>query len=172
MEFQIDFSSYLAQFFELNLHIWYLGSYLNMFLEKIKVFVKKYFFVMRGRFSIKNSVIYCSRILASSVPFSPKIDLLGDKIALSRRLFGVGRASASRKSGRVMWANFPQLFSVLRAFQVSEKVPSLFYSLIETKGIIYAPTWWNLLISMFFLNTISGTIFRYPFSGSTTLRWS
>ena len=53
MEFQIDFSSYLAQFFELDLHIWYLGSYLNMFLEKIKVFVKKKF-VMRGRFSIKN----------------------------------------------------------------------------------------------------------------------
>ena len=53
MEFQIDFSSYLAQFFELNLHIWYLGSYLNMFLEKIKVFVKKYFFVSRGCFLVK-----------------------------------------------------------------------------------------------------------------------
>ena len=47
------FSSYLAQFFELYLHIWYLGSYLNMFSGKIKVFIKKYFFVSRGRFWIK-----------------------------------------------------------------------------------------------------------------------
>ena len=46
-KFQIVFSSYLAQFFELDLHIWYSGSYRNMFLEKWKVFVKKYFFVSR-----------------------------------------------------------------------------------------------------------------------------
>ena len=57
---------------------------------------------------------------ASSVPFSPRIDLLGDKIALS------GRASASRKSGRVMWANFPQLFSVLRAL-CPKKSHSIFF---------------------------------------------
>ena len=73
MKFQIDFSSYLAQFFELNLHIWYLGSYLNMFLEKINVFVKKYFFVSWGRFWVKNSVICCSPDPVARFPFSPKM---------------------------------------------------------------------------------------------------
>ena len=46
-KFKTDFSSYLDQFFELDLHIWYLGSYLNMFLEK-KVFVQKNIYSCRG----------------------------------------------------------------------------------------------------------------------------
>ena len=54
---QIYFSSYLAQFFELYLHIWYLGSYRDMFLGKINVFMKKYFLTPVGRFLIKNQVI-------------------------------------------------------------------------------------------------------------------
>ena len=57
MGFQIYFSSYLAQFFELYLHIWYLGSYLNILSGKIKVFMIKYFFVSRVRFWSKIWVI-------------------------------------------------------------------------------------------------------------------
>ena len=37
------FSRYLAAFFESDLHIWCLGSYLNMFSGKIKVFMKNIF---------------------------------------------------------------------------------------------------------------------------------
>ena len=57
MEFQINFPRYLAQFFELYLHIWHSGSYLNMFLGKIKVFVKHYFLTPVGRFLVKNRII-------------------------------------------------------------------------------------------------------------------
>ena len=55
--FRIGFWSYLAQFFELGIHIWYVWSCLHMFLEKINILVKKYFFVSRGPFSVKKSVI-------------------------------------------------------------------------------------------------------------------
>ena len=50
LEIQNVFSRYLAGFFELDLHIWYLGSYLNMFSAKLKVFMKKYFFESWARF--------------------------------------------------------------------------------------------------------------------------
>ena len=53
----MDFSSYLGQFLELDVHIWYSGSYLDMFLGKIKVFVKKYFLTPVGRFLVKNRII-------------------------------------------------------------------------------------------------------------------
>ena len=58
VRFQIVFSRYLVVFFELYLHIWCLGSYLNMFSGKIKVFMKKYFFESWGRFWIEISTIW------------------------------------------------------------------------------------------------------------------
>ena len=132
MEFQIGFSSYLAQFFELDLHIWYLGSYLNMFLEKIKVFVKKYFFVSWGRFWIKIQSFAAVRDPAARFSFPPKMWRPLDKIALSRRVFGVGRASAVQILGRVTGSNFPEILSVLRAELVLQKGGSLFFCLIDT----------------------------------------
>ena len=115
MEFQIDFSSYLAQFFELNLHIWYLGSYLNMFLEKIKVFVKKYFFRDEGSILDKKSSHLLHSNPAARFPFPPNLSEVSDKIDLSRRVFGVGRPSAVQNLGRVTGSDFPQILSVLRA---------------------------------------------------------
>ena len=103
-KFQIVFSSYLAQFFELNLHIWYLGSYLNMFLEKIKVFVKILFFVVRGRFWIKNPVICYTQ--------TPRPGSLFSRIEWS--LWQNRSISASFRS----WAS-------LRMFRTSEGRPEL-----------------------------------------------
>ena len=66
------FSSYLAQFFELYLHIWYSGRYLNMFSGNIKVFIKKYFFVSRGRFWIKMWAILVEISAWNTIGFWPK----------------------------------------------------------------------------------------------------
>ena len=40
LKIQNVFSRYLARIFELDLHIWYSVSYLNMFSAKLKVFMK------------------------------------------------------------------------------------------------------------------------------------
>ena len=63
---QIVFSSYLARFFELALHIWCSGSYLNMFSGKLNIFTKKYFFTPWARFWIRFLVILRWNLLGIS----------------------------------------------------------------------------------------------------------
>ena len=71
--FQNVFSRYLVAFFELDLHIWCLGSYLKMFPGKIKVFMKKYFFESWGRLWIEISTIWMVYCLEISSKFDQNV---------------------------------------------------------------------------------------------------
>ena len=116
MEFQIDFSSYLTQFFELNLHIWYLGSYLNMFLEKLNVFVKKTFFRDEGSIFDQKFSHLLQSDPAARFPF-PQIWVKSlTKSTYLGEFLELGEPPHVQNLGRGLGTNFPQSLSVVRDF--------------------------------------------------------
>ena len=98
-----------------------------MFSGKIKVLMKNIFSSHEVDFGLKfrPSGWYIAEF--PLVPFFRKIDQLSDKIALARRVFGAGRASDSRKLGRVIGSDLQQSYSLLRADLVLQKSGSLFF---------------------------------------------
>ena len=96
VRFQNVFSRYLVAFFELDLHIWCLGSYLNIVSDKIKVFMKTYFFESWGRFWIEISTIWMVYCLEISSKFDQYVRIFHRKnIFSSQFLFSLKKYSDS-----------------------------------------------------------------------------